>query len=187
MTITTTRIRREYFNWMCNLILSKDNILSYRKLLKFLNQIPFDYTIPMDRNRAIDGIDFRYKFGYECNYNREDIEEYLDGPPCSVLEMMVALSYRVEESIMVDPEYGDRTGQWFWNMIVSLGLGGMDDIHFDRSYCIKRISIFLERDYDYNGAGGLFTLEHPFQDMRMVDIWTQFSWYLDENFDFSLN
>ena len=41
--------------------------------------------------------------------------------------MMIALAIRCEEHIMDDPDAGDRTGQWFWSMLVSLGLGSMDE------------------------------------------------------------
>lgn len=51
------------------------------------------------------------------------IASYLDNRPCSVLEMIIALAIRLEEHIMDDPDIGNRTGQWFWDMIVSLGLG----------------------------------------------------------------
>ena len=96
--------------------------LSYRKLLRELHRIEFTYSIPMDGNRAEDGVDLRYRFGYENGYSSSMISVYLDNRMCSVLEMMIALAIRCEEHIMDDPDIGNRTGQWFWNMIVNLGL-----------------------------------------------------------------
>ena len=93
---------------------------------------------------------------------------------------MVALAFNGEEQIMNDSDYGDRTGQWFWNMIVSLGLGSMSDDNFDERYVYNTITRFLDRDYAPNGQGGLFTIENPAYDMRYVEIWSQFMWYLDE-------
>ena len=87
---------------------------------------------------------------------------------------------------MDDPDYGDRTGQWFWNMIVSLGLGSMDDRNFVKNYVDDVIFRFINRDYEPNGQGSLFTLEHPARDLRYVEIWSQAMWYLDENFDFTV-
>lgn len=49
-----------------------------------------------------------------------------------MLEMMIALAIRCEETIMDDPRYGNRTKQWFWNMMKSLGLSYMNDDCFDR-------------------------------------------------------
>ena len=102
--------------------------------LKELHRIEFTYSIPMDGNRAEDGVDLRYRFGYENGYSSSMISTYLDNRMCSVLEMMIALAIRCEEHIMDDPDVGNRTGQWFWNMIVNLGLGSMNDSKFDRDY-----------------------------------------------------
>ena len=94
---------------------------------------------------------------------------------------MVALAVRIEEHIMEDSSAGNRVGQWFWNMVVSLGLAAMDDgrLHEDRAdYILDR---FECRDYEYNGAGGLFTVNRPTEDMRRLDIWYQLMHYLQEN------
>lgn len=173
-------VLNEYFNWMCQLVSDKQHIgdCSYRKLLSKLHNIPFTYTIDMDGNRAADGIDLRYRFGYERNYEDYIIASYLDDKPCSVLEMIVALALRCE-TIMEDPDYGDRTGEWFWGMIESLGLESMDDTSFNRDYVDDVIDIFLSRDYGRDGRGGLFTIKHPKRDLRTVEIWYQMNWYLD--------
>ena len=105
-------VEQEYFEWLYDLVCDNrySEGYSYRKLLSYLHDVEFTYTIPKDSNRAEDGLDLRYRFAY--NTGREYAEEYLDGP-CSVLEMMVALAIRCEECIMDDPKYGNRTGQWF--------------------------------------------------------------------------
>lgn len=107
------------------------------------------------------------------------IASYLDNRPCSVLEMLIALAFRCEEHIMTDPDIGNRMGQWFWNMIVSLGLGSMSDSRFDAAYTDDVISRFMNRKYKRNGEGGLFTVERCKYDMRTVEIWWQMNWYLD--------
>lgn len=101
----------------------------------------FTYTIALDGNRYDDGIDLRYRFGNEQGYRDNMIASYLDNRPCSVLEMIIALAIRLEEHIMDDPDIGNRTGQWFWDMIVSLGLGSMDDSKFDKAYAIDVIPL----------------------------------------------
>ena len=173
-------VLNEYFDWMYQLVSDKQYIgdRSYRKLLSKLYNIPFTYTIDMDGNRAADGIDLRYRFGYERNYEDYIIASFLDDKPCSVLEMIVALALRCE-TIMEDPDYGDRTGEWFWGMIESLGLESMDDTSFNRDYVDDVIDIFLSRDYGRDGRGGLFTIKHPKRDLRTVEIWYQMNWYLD--------
>ena len=80
-------VLNEYFDWMCQLVSDKQYIgdHSYSKLLSKLHNIPFTYTIDMDGNRAADGIDLRYRFGYERNYEDYIIASFLDDKPCSVL------------------------------------------------------------------------------------------------------
>lgn len=183
------QLNNEYFEWMYKLVLNNrysSNGLTYRKLMCYLHNTEFIYILEMDENRAADGIDFRYQFGYEFGYSPEVIKEYLDTRPCSVLEMMVSLAFRIENQIMDDYDYGDRTGQWFWNMVVSLGLGHMSDSNFDRRYVEKVITRFLNREYAPNGEGGLFTLNNSKYDLTKEEIWYQAMWFLDENFDFTL-
>ena len=178
--MTKDELNNLYFEWMYQLVCNErySKRLSYRKLLMYLHTIDFNYIIGMDGNRAEDGIDLRYRFGYEESYEEPMISAFLDDRPCSVLEMLIALSMQCEK-IMTDPDIGDRTGQWFWNMIVNLKLGSMSDLDFDRDYVDKRISIFIDREYERDGNGGLFTIKHCRRDLRNVEIWYQMCWYLD--------
>lgn len=178
-------INDRYFAWICDLICDdsrKTKELSYWKLLSFLYDMEFSYIIPMDDNRAEDGIDLRYRFRNEKRIEDAAISSYLDDRPCSVLEMMAALAIRCEEHIMEDPDIGNRTDKWFWDMITSLGLESMDDIGFDMRYVNHVITKFLERKYKRNGKGGLFTVKHCARDMRTAEIWYQMCWYLDDIF-----
>lgn len=180
--MTKYKIKRMYFEWMCMLISDERSSKShsYSKLLDYLHKTEFTYILPMDGNRAEDGVDLRYRFGYENSYEDAVIADCLDDKPCSVLEMMVALAIRCEVHIMDDPEIGDRTGKWFWDMISSLGLNGNDDIHFKKEYIDVVISKFLARKYRCNGSGGLFTVKHSKRDMRSAEIWYQMCWYLND-------
>lgn len=65
-------------------------------------------------------------------------------------------------------------------MINSLGLDRMDDLRFDEDYTNSIIIRFLNRKYERNGKGGLFTIKRPDLDLRTVEIWYQMSWYLNE-------
>lgn len=170
----------EYFEWIYQLVCKDAKGLSYRKLLCKLYDTPFNYTVAMDGNRAEDGVDLRYRFGYECGFANSAVADYLDNKDCSVLEMMVALAIRCEEHIMDNPDIGDRTGKWFLDMIVNLGLEKMTDDHFDKRYVESVLDRFLNREYRRNGDGGLFTVHHSRIDMRSVEIWYQAMWYLDE-------
>jgi hypothetical protein len=175
--MTKVELNNEYFEWMCQLV-NSGRRSPYKKLLRHLHGIIFNYTIPMDGNRADDGIDLRYRFGFENQYPEPMIAEFLDDRPCSILEMMAALAFRCEEHIMSDPDEGDRTGLWFWSMIRSLGLDEMTDSKFNPAYVNSIIFKFMNHDYERNGSGGLFTINDRPEDMRTVEIWTQMNWYL---------
>ena len=172
------RIEGEYFEWLYDYVCtgrSHDKV-SYRKLLEYLHQVEFIFSIPNDINRARDGVDLRYRFAMEMDDER--IMDVLDGP-CSVLEMMIALAIRCEETIMDNTSYGNRTGQWFWNMMANLGIGPMFDEAFNAEFVEKTIDIFLRRDYEPDGKGGLFYIKGCEDDLREFEIWTQLCWYLD--------
>ena len=90
----------EYFEWICHLVCDEQftKRLSYTKLLLRLFETDFNYILPRDGNRYEDGIDLRYRFGYENGLEDQLIARDLDDKPCSVLEMMVALALRCERS-----------------------------------------------------------------------------------------
>lgn len=182
--MTKNELMNKYFEWMYQLVCDDRRVRrsSYRKLLHHLHSVDFSYIIGMDGNRSEDGVGLRYRFGYERGYEDPLIATCLDDRDCSVLEMLIALANRCEEHIMDDPDIGDRTGEWFWNMITNLGLISMTDIRFDKLYVEDVIRRFLNRQYDPDGRGGLFTIEHCKYDLRNVEIWYQMCWYLDELF-----
>lgn len=171
------RVNDEYFDWLCEVVDSKrfSKHVSYRKLLTHLHNIEFTWFIPYDDNRADDGIMLRRK--YALAHHDEELSDYISGP-CSVLEMMAALAIRCEESIMDDTLFGNRTGQWFWGMIHNLGLSSMNDSNFDAEFVDDVIARFLNREYEPDGKGGLFTIKNCDHDLRTVEIWRQLSWYL---------
>ena len=171
----------EYFEWLYNLVCSDDRYKSYRKLCMFLFDTDFYSVLPMDENRYSDGISIRYRFGDECDYPGSMVASQIDQRPCSVFEMMVALALRMEEDIAYEERYGDRTGYWFRSMLQSLGLIDEFDGRFDKDRAQHIIDKFLERMYQPNGKGGLFTVNNvPEKDLRDVEIWCQANWYLIE-------
>lgn len=177
-------VYKNYFEWLTSFVYDDRyfKTRTFGRLLEQLYNTDFYYILPLDRNRAEDGLDLRRRFLMEfvCDPN------YIVLPnedPCSVLEMMVALAIRCEETIMMDDDVGNRTGQWFWTMVVNLGLGRMSDDTYDEGYVAEVLYNFLERNYALNGVGGLVVVENPRSDMREVEIWYQLSWYLSELID----
>lgn len=180
--MTKNELNKLYFQWMCRLVCKgrSSKRQSYQKLLAHLNRFAFMPTLPMDENRADDGMDLRYRFGYENSYEGLMIATFLDDRPCSMLEMMISLAIHCEESIMDNPDVGDRTGKWFWSMIENLELSDMNDSNYDDRYVDIVLERFNAREYQRDGLGGLFYIPGTRRDMRNAEIWYQMCWYLDE-------
>lgn len=169
-------LKDEYFDYLVDLI-GGDH--GYSMALRRLFLSNFEYSVENDDNRASDGIDLRFDFAY----TDEDIDWIFSSMPdeCTVLEMMVALSQRIENDIMYDPEIGDRTEEWFWLMFENLGLMDFSDEHFDEAAVDEIIDILVRREYRRSGAGGLFSIKDPTVDMRKVEIWYQMNYYFCEH------
>ena len=175
-------IEKEYLDWLVDLVCADNysDSSSFVKLLHFLHDVEFTCRLRGDMDRIYDGVNLRHRYALSsAYYDYHTIEDILTGPPCSVLEMMIALAIRCEETIMDDTRYGDRTKQWFWKMIVNLDLGHMTDELFDRYEAEDIITKFLNRKYEPDGRGGLFRIKNIDADLRKVNIWTQMMWYLD--------
>lgn len=170
-----------YFSWLCAVIAPNHDVVylsEYSQLLNTLNSIEFKADNNMDDNRRIDGLDLRLRF-----FEEQNLQQYADvmnNIPCSLLEMMVALALKCEETIMVDNTKGDRTYVWFNEMIISLQLNGQTNSSFDYNYVIERITILYNKNYDYYGHGSLFTALRTDQDMRTLSIWYQMNQFLLE-------
>lgn len=172
-------IRNEYFEWLYNYVCEGrvHDKISYKKLFRLLHDIEFEFYIRNDLNRAKDGVDLRYRFAMLKDGDEIEIVEILN-KPCSVLEMMIALAIRCEESIMDDTRYGDRTSQWFWSMLSNLGIGYMTDERFNEDDAVEKIYRFIEKRYRPDGKGGLFHIKGYDGDLRDLEIWTQLCLYL---------
>lgn len=177
----TERLHNDYFNWLLQMVhgckyADED---SYLSLLSHLYDTEFTYLIDRDGNRADDGINLRYRFCDECNLSYSLVDGLFQDKPCSVLEMMIALALRCDETIMYDSDIGIRIDQWFWEMINNLGLIDMTDSNYDEDYVCYILQSFLNRTYKRNGEGGLFVIKNANRDLRKVEIWYQLMWYLD--------
>lgn len=161
-----TRKNDDYFNWLISLVCDKQyDSKYYSKLLYHLYNIPFEWDLPMDENRYYDGLHLKDSFSH-----------YINRDWCSILEMMIALSLRIEREYMDD----GSANPIFWGMIKSLGLYFNDDYNYDEAETEMRIERFLSRSYDANGSGGLFTLNDAPYDVPDMQIWEQAMRYVSE-------
>ena len=169
----------DYFEWLLDKIGVDPAKNDHIQGLKWLFSTDFEWSHKLDANRAADGVDLRATFAYECGYRYPEVRAALLDKQCSWLEMMVGLAIRIEDNIMSDSDFGDRTVMWFWMMMKSLGLYGMTDDKYDEEYVDNVINTFLYRGYDPNGKGGLFTVNDTYKDMRDIEIWYQMCLFFD--------
>lgn len=177
-------VKMDYFDWMVDITNPShySGPHSFRKLLDYLHSVDFRYRKINDGDRMRDGARLRCRYaGSTDKFPYDYIIRVLDRDEnrCSVFEMMLALAIRCEEEIMSDPRMGDRTAQWFWQMAVTMGLGGMTDVNFDEEKVSAVVDRFLERKYEPDGTGGLFKLRRSTKDVRKMSIWAQMCHYLD--------
>ena len=181
MNICTSQ---DYFEWLASTAspLVREDIdpyISFRLMLKELHSIPFVmHRYEKDNNRILDGLSLRERYSILFDVDNEEPDIY----DASVLEVMVALALKIEEDIMSDPRYGDRTHQWFNTMLSSMGLGSFTDVKIakhgtDEIHNI--INTMMFHKYEKNGTGGLFRIRKTTRDMRSAELWHQACWYLD--------
>lgn len=176
-------MKEKYYLWLLEKVDSHElQDRNYNILLSALLNTPFIAMMDMDINRVSDGLALRQRFCGEkrCGQRSFDILKQEMDEQCSILELMVALSIRCEDSIMSNPKYGDRTGYWFWQMIESLGLSDQDDEFYDEFYVKKVIDKFIERKYKRDGYGSLYWVPRTQLDFREIEIWYQMMRFLDE-------
>lgn len=167
-----------YLNWLSEIAIpDADQRDLYQKLLLGLYSEDFYWSVKNDGNRAGDGENLRWIFEDETGLICEK-----EGP-CSVLEMLVALARDCENEIMYDPDEGDRTGIWFWEMIENLGLGEMDDWCFDLDQFDVVMRRFLDRKYGADGDGGPFYICGFRGDMRRIELWYQLNFYMKNRYE----
>ena len=166
-----------YFCWLIGLIGDSYIEENYRKLLGKLYFTDFYYELDFDKNRAADGLFLRRKYFRETGMSADETR------PCSVLEMMIALAKDAEEDIMHDPDYGDRTGRWFWVMLENLGLDQETDLRFSEARVNQILDVFMHHRYAPDGRfGGMFPVRKCCRDLRKTDLWWQLNAYFEENY-----
>lgn len=160
-----------YFNWLLKFIDCKCYPAEcYYHLLNVLFETDFYVFngIVMDENRIFDGLELRKDFFN--NYISNNIS-------CSILELMISLSMKIE-NIMCVPGKDDNYSYWFWQMIGNLHLLSMTNDNINYDFIQNRINIFLKRQYEPDGDGGLFFIGNHI-DARKIEIWQQMTIFLN--------
>lgn len=176
-------VRRAYFNWLKHKV--GFDAMRYDILLQKLMDMTFYWVdwMPRDESRAADGMTLRGMFVDENSAVFSDFSA-IDGP-CSLLEMLIGLAVRMETDLTQDPEFGDRTGVWFEQMLSDLGLLTCRDDTFCKTWDLNFVSkvgeVFMDRTYNFDGSGAIFPLKNYEDDQRKLEIWSKMNRWLIEN------
>lgn len=165
-----------YYIWLLEIV-DVDPEDHLNRLCWALFNTEFQWDIPMDKNRAADGLDLRKQ--YEWSHKVKNLlPEW-----CSALEMMVALCDRIETEIMSCDTFGDRTGLWF-RIILHFLHQEIDSCDTFLSFCdsfkMKSITKCFEKGSDFR----LFLSKKWPKNGQKVEIWYQMHAFLVENYGF---
>lgn len=165
-----------YFDYLCRKVgIGGPEGRPYRRLASWLLAKPFASDVNGDQNRIADGMKLRYG--------------YSDAPKgvCRVLEVLAALCQKMvymADGMVSDTE--NKEAEWFMTMLENLGVASLTDDIWDRSasdaeqIMTDQIGVWLRREYEYDGTGGIFPLDHPHDDQAKVELWYQMNAYLME-------
>lgn len=185
MLTNGAEIEDEYFHWLCNIVKPlKKKKEQYSFLLSFLHSQDFWWIIDRDENRAKDGKKLRKLFIDEMCHEGV-LYSFIEGP-CTFLEMLIGLAMRIETDIMYDPDNGDRTSVWFWEMCDNSGLTAFPDSTWMMSYGQGQVgdilNTIMSRKIGKRGEKGLFPLKESKKNQKKVELWYQANSYFQEKF-----
>lgn len=161
----------EFMLWLLEFVATEHDILAYSSLFNELQSTPFVAVLKRDNDRVGDADLQRIEYMNEVAvFDSIDISE---GP--SVLEVLVALARKLDDLIGYPSSSPQR---WFWYMIASLGLEDFENSRFDQTSVDDILQKFLRREYSPDGKGGCCFFPCG-KDMREIDIWYQWMYYLN--------
>lgn len=169
-----------YFEWLLKRL--KWSKKGYNELLHRLFDRKFTIVLDRDINRLKDGEYLRNRFFVDIGISG-DFKEH----PISVLEVLIALSERIETEYIGNPS-DPRPDIIFWELLCNLGLNSVcfTDSRINKPANLYNfdqiIDTFLERRYDFYGNGNIFPLKSVSFDVAEMEIWDQMQAYLSENY-----
>ena len=177
----------EYLDWLLTLV---NTGLRYHKLpleyekrssmIKILFETRWSPLQSDDKLCYMDAIALREDF-MERNDVLEDELHMVD--KCTVLELLISLSVKLDEDPILSPQIGCRPGDWFVTMLKNIYLWPCEDETMDEEWSdtsIKQtLDIFVNRKYRDDGRGGniFITNEPKHQDYTLIGLWKQACMY----------
>lgn len=178
-----------YFEWLCNIVGAVPNYngVSYFRLCDTLHKI--NYKVNMDDrnyNRAYDGLCLRRQYVQNFDDN-SDYGSASNRGPCTMFELLVALSQRISFIIGTD-DNRNNPSVCFFILLKNLRIAKYNDEIFDQLngefFVSEAANRVIFEQYDSSGNGGLFPLRHPSEDQHKKDIWYQMHAWIQENYKF---
>lgn len=162
--------RGGYYNWLMDIIGGPGD---YSLVLNYLYHEEYSSPISMDENRAEDGLEMRY-------YYEVDTGKICDKTgPCTVLEMMIGLAYRVENDFLYDPKVGNRVGKWFWDMFFNANLENLY-VSGQKKWANGH---FYGAKVDRHGRLELFKMAQKPPNWDDFEVWKQLCRYISWKFE----
>ena len=142
----------------------------YQGLLEIMLSKEFVWLVPNDDNRIADGLEIRQQFEHETR------GRVCYRGPCSVLEVLLGISRRLE--FMAG---GDAAG-WAYTLLENLELHKIKDPVGPRKSirADEILETLIWRNYEPDGTGGFFPLAWPPEDQTKIEIWYQMAQYVEE-------
>lgn len=175
----------DYFTYLCEIVCVDGRYTdeSYWVLAEELWNTEYTWILGQDENRVKSVSVLRHR------YLADGGKELYCGNP-SVFEVLVMLSDAMFD-LLDELDDEDRRPMYFWEMIDNLGLGGYNDNLF-REYpgrngqyyrnINRKIGIWLDRKFNFDGSGSPFPLKNHPQNQRNVELWYQMQSYIVENY-----
>lgn len=175
----------DYFDWLCEIVCVDGRYAdeSYWILAEALWDIDYYWILDMDETRAKSVETLRYRYINEGGRPRYTGK-------ASVLEVLVMMAESMYD-LLDELDGEDQRPIYFWEMIDNLGLIGYSDRFFKEigdkrpifeRRIVKKVRIWLDRAFEYDGKGSIFPLMEPKEDQRNVDLWYQMQAYLIERY-----
>lgn len=188
MRMKSNTVEKDYFWWLMDVIgYYDDRMYQFSELCEELYSYEFtwddaDPNTCFDKNRAGDGLQLRREFvndkqkGVGQGVSMVDLNHQLWTPNCTVLEMMLAMTKRIENEMLGNWfDSHNHMFDWFYDMLQSLGISDMTNGSVDHYIVREKVHKLVKRQYNKDGSGGLFTVAKSCKnvDMRKIELWYQ--------------
>lgn len=183
--MTNETLIKLYYDWLIDQIDFDDKSALYEHLLEHLFNTDFVWleSVPLDKNRASDGIELRQRYSLLLDNGTANIFlNLMQNKPCSLLEMLIAFAERIVQLVA---KLGKD--EFFWMFIDNLGLGWATEYDFDIDIVSEILNDFMYGTVHGNEPQGnenppvLFPCREVYNNLNS-DLYLQANLYLKSYF-----